>query len=127
MGYVYFNPNPKGKMVGDCAVRAISRALGESWEAAYMRLIVLGMQDSDMPTANSVWGKALHRSGFDKCLLAKNCSDCYTLEDFCRDNPLGLYVVATSGHVVTVVDGDIYDSWDSSAETPIYYWQRKED
>ena len=26
MGFSYFNPNPEGKQVGDCTVRAISKA-----------------------------------------------------------------------------------------------------
>lgn len=127
MSYEYFNPNPKGKMVGDCAIRAISKAFDESWEAVYMTLLVAGMRDCDMPNANSVWGKALRQAGFEKCLIEKDCTDCYTLDDFCRDNPSGVYVVATSGHVVTVIDGVIYDSWNSSAEIPIYYWKRKDE
>ena len=35
MGYKYFMNNPVGARVGDCAVRAISKALGISWEDAY--------------------------------------------------------------------------------------------
>ena len=27
-----YNPNPKGACVGDCTVRAISKALNQSWE-----------------------------------------------------------------------------------------------
>lgn len=30
MGLVFYNPNPTGKRVGDCTVRAISKALGQS-------------------------------------------------------------------------------------------------
>lgn len=30
----YFNPNPAGRMVGDCSVRAISAALDVSWDEA---------------------------------------------------------------------------------------------
>ena len=31
------------------------------------------------------------------------------------------------GHVATVVDGNLYDSWDSSMEIPQFYWRYKED
>lgn len=33
--WVKYQPNPCGRNVGDCAVRAISKALGMDWETAY--------------------------------------------------------------------------------------------
>lgn len=33
MGFSYFNPNPEGKQVGDCTVRAIAKATGKSWDS----------------------------------------------------------------------------------------------
>lgn len=34
--YMYFNNNPLGRRtVGDCSVRAISKALGVSWDEAH--------------------------------------------------------------------------------------------
>mgnify|MGYP001143329198 CR=1 FL=1 len=35
MGYSHYNPNPAGKSVGDCPVRAIAKALDKSWEEVY--------------------------------------------------------------------------------------------
>lgn len=49
----------------------------------------------------------------------------YTAEDFCIDNPIGVFVLGFGGHVATVVDGNIFDSWDSSQEIPIYVWYKK--
>ena len=38
--YSYFNPNPiKNKRVGDCVIRAISKALNQSWEETYIELV----------------------------------------------------------------------------------------
>lgn len=31
MSYTHYNPNPAQKSVGDCTVRAISKALDQSW------------------------------------------------------------------------------------------------
>ena len=59
-------------------------------------------------------------------MLPNDCPDCYTVEDFCQEHPKGTFVVAVSGHVLTVVDGDAYDSWNSLAENPIYYFEREE-
>ena len=81
----------------------------------------------DMPSANRVWGAYLRDKGFRRDLLPDECPDCYTVRDFCEDHPKGKYILAIEGHVVAVLDGKYYDSWDSGNETPIYYWKRKEE
>lgn len=81
---------------------------------------------SDMPSANHVWGAYLRRCGFVRQIVPNECPDCYTVADFCRDHPEGLFVLAISGHVVAVEDGDWWDTWDSGNEIPVYYWMRKE-
>ena len=53
------------------------------------------------------------------------CPPCYTVKDFCKDHPVGTYILATGSHVVTVVDGNYYDTWDSGTEVPIYYWKKE--
>ena len=111
-------------MVGDCSVRAISKALDMGWEAAYIALVINGLQMGDMPSSDSVWGATLRQQGFSRRVLPDTCPYCYTADDFCRDHPKGTYVLGFGGHVATVVDGDIYDSWDSSNEIPQFYWER---
>lgn len=123
--YSAYNPNPMGARVGDCTVRAISRATGESWDAVYCGLCVEGLRLCDMPTANHVWGAYLRRHGFRRRALPDDCPDCYTVADFCRDHPHGTYVLAISGHVVCVADGSYYDTWDSGEESPAYYWYKE--
>lgn len=125
--YREYNPNPVGARVGDCAVRAVAKALGMSWEEAYIELCISGYLMGDLPNSNNVWGAVLRKRGFRKKAVPDTCPECYTLRDFCRDHPRGTFVVAFSGHVCTCVDGCHYDSWDSSAEVPIYYWTDKEE
>lgn len=124
--WVTYNANPEQQRVGDCTVRAISKALGESWEAVYVGLALEGYLLGDMPSANHVWGAYLRRRGFVRGSLPDDCPDCYTVADFARDHPQGTYVLALSGHVVCLIDGDWYDTWDSGAGVPLYYWQRKD-
>ena len=121
-----FNPNPSAKRVGDCTVRALSKALNQSWDKTYLWLCIYGFIMSDMPSANAVWGAYLKNRGFKRNIIPDTCPDCYTLADFCNDYPQGTYVVALSGHVVTIENGKVYDSWDSTNEIPIYFWSRKE-
>lgn len=126
MGFIVYNPNPTGRSVGDCLIRAVTKFLDKSWNEAYIDMAIQGLRDKDMPSSNAVLGSYLRRRGYDKVVVPDGCPDCYTLRDFCEDHPNGKYLVATSGHVVTVVDGNYYDTWDSGSEVPIYYWKRGE-
>ena len=122
--YVYFNNNPAGRVVGDCSVRALSKALDITWEGAYIKAISAGFKMCDMPSSDSVWGAVLRSNGFYRQSIPDTCPECYTAEDFCNDNKEGTFVLGFGGHVATVVDGNLYDSWDSSNEIPQYFWRK---
>ena len=125
--YIYYQPNPVGRStVGDCAVRAIAKALDIDWEDAYAKLAVNAFRMADMPSSNAVIASVLRMNGFYRQSLPDYCPECYTAEDFCKDHPHGTYVLGFGSHVATVENGDIYDSWDSSNEVPQYFWYRKE-
>ena len=124
MSWIEYNPNPVGRKVGDCSVRAITKALDMEWEGAYVALVINGLSMGDMPSSDSVWGATLRQNGFKRKALPDTCPDCYTAADFCEDHPRGVFVLGFGGHVATVVDGDLYDSWDSSNEIPQFYWYK---
>lgn len=125
--FVYFNPNPQNKAVGDCTVRALAKLLDVSWHKAYDALCDEGYLDGDMPSSNAVMGALLRKMGFRRRIVSNLCPTCYTLRDFARDHPEGECLVAFGNHVVTVVDGDYYDSWDSGSENPLYYYTKEDD
>ena len=126
MGYAYYNLNPYGKSVGDCTVRALSKALRQSWEETYVGLALEGYLRGDLPNADAIWGPYLAHRGFTRKLLPDACQDDYTVDDFARDNPKGTFILSMPGrHVVAVVDGTVYDSWDSRGENPVYYWSKE--
>lgn len=79
-----------------------------------------------MPDADSVWGAVLRMNGFERNNISNYCPFCYTAEQFCEDNPDGIFVLGFGGHVATVIDGVIYDSWDSSHDIPVYYWYKQQ-
>lgn len=122
-----FQNNPAGRNVGDCAVRAISVALNVDWETAYALLVAHGYMLADMPSSDAVSGAVLRHYGFVREIIPNTCPDCFTAEDFCRENPEGTFVLYFGGHVATVVDGDIYDSWDSSKQIPQFVWKKRRD
>ena len=124
MIYKHYNPNPTGRYVGDCSVRAVSKALDISWDEAYSLTTGIGREMGDMPSADAVWGAVLKSHGFRRRAVPNTCPNCYTAEMFCLDHPHGIFVLAFGNHVATVIDGYLYDSWDSSREIPIYYWHK---
>lgn len=119
-----YNSNPRRNRVGDCTVRAISKAMNRDWEEIFVGLTAYGFMMCDMPSANNVWGRYLKINGFSRYLVDDKGKDYYTVDDFCRDNPSGTYILAIDGHVVCVQDGYYYDTWDSGQEEPIYYWTK---
>lgn len=123
--YVNLNLNPCHRRVGDCVERAISKALDQSWFRTYAGLCVKGYEMGDNPDANSVWGAYLRDHGFTRHIVPHELGDVYTVEDFAKDHPDGTYILAMDGHVVCVKDSDIFDSWDSSNELPIFYWKKE--
>lgn len=124
--YVYYNNNPEGIKIGDCVVRAISKSLDQPWERTYVGLCLKGFEFADMPSSNAIWGAYLIDKGFIRRTLPNTCPNCYTIADFARDFPEGRYVVATGSHAVAIIDGVVYDTWDSSNEVVAYYFERRD-
>ena len=120
----YFNNNPANRVVGDCSVRAVSAALDVSWDEAFDLLAHNAKEMCDMPSSDSVIGSVLRQNGFVRSIIPASCPDCYTIGDFSEDFSRGVYVLGTGQHVATVIDGVIYDSWDSSKEIPMFMWRR---
>ena len=86
--YQFYNPNPKGKAVGDCTIRALTKALNMTWDEIYVSLSMQGYKDCDMPSSNAVWGSFLQKKGFNRKI-----SDLETFEEFCEAHPQGIYVL----------------------------------
>lgn len=124
--WIEYNPNPCGRSVGDCSVRAIACALDIDWETAYQLLMRYGLDMCDMPSSDSVWGAVLRDNGFYRKSIPTSYPVWYTANNFCKDHEYGTYVLGFGGHVATVRNGHLYDSWDSSNEVPQYYWYREE-
>lgn len=125
MAWIFYNPNPSKKLVGDCVIRAITKITDSDWKSVYIGVALQGYEMDDMPSSNAVWGAYLYSQGFKRYITPNTCPECYTIKDFCIDHPIGTYLVATGSHVVAITDGDYYDSWDSGDEMPIYYWRKE--
>ena len=123
----FYNPNPHGNRAIDCTVRALCKALDTDWDTAFCMIAAKAFDLGNMPSANVVWGAVLRERGFEREIIPNTCPDCYTAADFITDHPQGTYVLTFENHVATVVDGILYDTWDSTNEIPLYYFHRKDE
>lgn len=124
MPYKYYNPNPLHKSTIDCTVRAISRLFDMDWDTAFLVLMAESFSQKSLPSSDKVWGDYLRNNGYKRYIIPNTCPDCYTVGRFAEDHPRGRYLLKTHEHVVAVVDGDYYDSFDTGEEVPVYYWER---
>lgn len=136
MPYVRYNANPLGNIDSvDCTVRALSLALDRSWYSIYDDLTYFGRFMADMPSANRVWKSYLKSIGFKEEQVENTCPACQTIARFAEMHPRGVYIVSTceyqvanglrvptSSHVVTIIDGNYVDIWDSGLDVPLSYF-----
>ena len=122
--WIEYNPNPKKLHVGDGTVRSICAVTGLDWHTVHKALCDLSGDMADMPSADRVWWTLLEQFGFRRKKMIDRCPDCYTVSDFCRDHPNGIYILGPKEHAVATIFGDYWDSWDSGLTVPAYYFRR---
>jgi len=125
MAFVYCNPNPHNNLVIDCVIRAVTIALDSDWYTIYDDICAQGRKMCDMPSSNSVWTQYLLDRGFKMESLINTCPFCYTVKDFTRDHPTGIFILCSGDHAVTVINGNHYDIFDSSDVVPIFYFYKE--
>lgn len=86
--------------------------------------MVQAFDEKDLPNSNSVWGKYLFNHGFEYHDIMKRCFDCYTVNDFSKDHPVGTFVCGTDTHACTIINGVLYDSFNSSGMSISYYFEK---
>lgn len=133
--YIHYNDNPFNLDTGDCVIRAISTALNYNWFMVHDELSFLSRKMADMPSSNRVWKQYLYDKGLQEYQAQNTCPNCLTVERFCKQHPKGRFILSTAEytkardnlivtgtHVVAVIDGDYYDTWDSGANVPLSYF-----
>lgn len=125
--FTYHNANPKGRITGDCVVRAICTALNASWEDTLSELTELALKIKEMTNDKKCFSKYLESKGFVKHSQPhKPDGSKYTGSEFCSMLPVGHKpIVAMIGghHVVCIKDKKVLDIWDSTEKCIGNYWQ----
>lgn len=122
----FYNANPINNRIGDCVIRAISTALNQPWEKTYADLCIKGLIKCELPNADSLWGEYLREKGFKRGILPCDEGLCVTVDEFCRQNPQGVFLLCPNNHIVAVIDGNYLDTWDCGQEVLNYFWRKEE-
>lgn len=121
--FIKYNANPKRK-IGDCAVRAVCKALNQDWQTAYFNLCKLGSQLWAMPNSDIVIEEYLRLHGFiRRTYKVEKGSKRITVNEFAKEHSNGVYVLRVAGHVTCVINGDIYDLWDCGHKCVYSYYE----
>ena len=82
---------------------------------------------ADMPSANAITTAYLKKNGFRRRTIPDDCPDCYAMSGCGEAHAGGTCRIGTGSDLTTVIDGCLWDSWDSSNECPVYYFEKMED
>jgi len=111
--WVEFNPNPgHNAKANDCTIRAYCAAEKISWEEAYDIASQTGKDNAYMPNDKPNVAKIItEKFGYEECKLEKDERK-MTVNEFAIKYNIGTYLVMVARHLVAVVDGQYFDSWD---------------
>ena len=127
--YIYYQPNDKDlkDQVGDCQIRALSKALNLSWLETFDLIIPICRSQQTTAIFSCELQKtkeAMEYLGFEYHGVSnKKGTTRPTVESFAKSHPKGRYVVTVSHHVVAVVDGQYFDTWNSGYKSLYGYYE----
>jgi len=111
-----YNPNPKGKNIGDCTLRAYCAAFNISWEEAFDIASEIAKENGSLIQYVSEkvlvehFGCTIDDKYNKKVVKPK---ERITVSEFATTHPYGVYILRMRGHLVTLRNGEYWDSWDS--------------
>ena len=130
---VRYNANARGNSVGDCVKRSMSYAFDMSYNDI-SKLLLAKMKEKRcsqwniLPVFRPVIEELGGRNVTDQCV-----SSPITLDEFADNHTTGTYILlvgdkpGSTSHAVCIVDGKVYDSWDSRDKYVTTVWLVKED
>lgn len=128
--FKYYQPNKKDlkDKVGDCQIRALCKALDLTWVEAFDLTIPICRELQTYTIFDGCLEKtqeAMASLGFTYTGISnKQGTKRPTVKSFAKAHPSGTYIVKVAHHVVAVVDGYYYDTWDSGDRSMYGYYER---
>lgn len=129
--FEYKNVNPKGNRCDDCVIRTLSEAMNKSWDDVFNDLIEYSKKYKLMSNDTKIYSKYLKDNGWIKTKqLRKWDNKKYTGIELCKELQDGHEFHLDTGHIInynntiichighghitTIKNGKIIDSWDPS-------------
>lgn len=126
-GYKYFQPNEKDikDEYGDCVIRSLCKALDMEWLEVFDEITPISREMQVPFNCKPCYSKYLENKGFEyKGISNKKGSKRPTVKSFANEHREGTYVLRLAHHIVTVVDGFYYDTFDSGFYSLYGYWEK---
>ena len=106
--YIYYNANPLGRQVNDCAIRALSLAENSTWDETYDKLSAYAKERGMLldeakflePYLDSKYPKVYYR-----------CTNCNkSLGELLHIIRKGIYLITMKGHITCSINGVVFDT-----------------
>ena len=136
----FYNANPKNRITGDCRIRAIAVACEIPYNQVVRELADIQCETGYDQTSNQGLDILLKRHGWAKRKQPRKWDNTkYTGKEFCKllqggiedhdaivDIVFADRIVANIGghHIVAIVDGKVWDIWNSTSGTIGNYWTK---
>ena len=118
--FEYYQPNDH--ICGDCAVRAISKAIQADWYKVYDDLVSIGRKQQRMPNEREVVDEYLKSKGFIWVPISvKGGNKRPTTAKFAEMHKEPA-VLSLANHYTSSKDGKYYDIWDCGRSALYGYW-----
>lgn len=126
---IKYNANSRGTNTTDCVCRAISTAYAMKYNDVLKLLNKAQKKFGYTYKYLSVFGMVIHDLGAKVHIVSKDNNQ--SLDQFADAHNSGTYIVCVSksvngnpSHVACVIDGDVYDTWDSRNQYVVkQYWE----
>lgn len=127
--YKYYQPNDKDlkDKCGDCSIRALTKYFGITWLEAFDGLVKYARQTQQM--VNALSNIKLYMEDLQipyTSIYEPKAKNKTTVNDFAKAHKEGRYVLYIKAgyttHLVTVLDGYFYDTWDCGNKIVYGYW-----
>lgn len=116
--YKYYNANPKGRITGDCVIRAISTALNID----YYKIQNMLIENSDYFNCDMLVRDCYSRLLERKYNLPRIKGRNRTVKEIVEEYPNSVLILRVDTHLTCAKYKIIYDIWDTSNEIVDIFW-----
>ena len=103
----------------------MTKVTNKSWLEVFDDLVPISRKLQCMPNSKIAYEKYLRNNNFEyRGISNKKGTRKPTVESFADTHRVGIYLVRVASHVVAIVDGIYYDTWDSGHKSIYGYWEK---